>query len=49
LLLPQQIELPLADAYGITSETMACNLLFDDAAEGMEAFLAKRPAVWQGR
>jgi enoyl-CoA hydratase/carnithine racemase len=45
----QQIERPLADAYGITSETMACNLLLDDAAEGMDAFLARRPAVWQGR
>ena len=48
MLLFQQIELPLADAYGITSETMACNLLLDDVAEGMDAFLAKRPAVWQG-
>ncbi len=45
----QQIERPLEDAYRITSETMACNLLLDDAAEGMDAFLAKRPAVWQGR
>jgi enoyl-CoA hydratase/carnithine racemase len=45
----QQIERPLEDAYGITSETMACNLLLDDAAEGMDAFLAKRSAVWQGR
>jgi enoyl-CoA hydratase/carnithine racemase len=45
----QQIERPLEDAYGITSETMACNLLLDDAAEGMDAFLARRSAVWQGR
>jgi enoyl-CoA hydratase/carnithine racemase len=45
----QQIERPLEEAYGLTSETMACNLLLDDAAEGMDAFLAKRPAVWQGR
>ena len=45
----QQIERPLEDAYGMTSETMACNLLLDDAAEGMDAFLARRPAVWQGR
>ena len=44
----QQIERPLEDAYEITSETMACNLLLDDAAEGMDAFLARRPAVWQG-
>ena len=45
----QQIERPLEDAYGMTSETMACNLLLDDAAEGMDAFLAKRSAVWKGR
>ncbi len=45
----QQIEQPVDEAYRITSETMACNMLLDDAAEGMEAFLARRPAVWQGR
>jgi len=45
----RQIEQPLADAYEMTSETMACNLLLDDAAEGMDAFLGKRPAVWRGR
>jgi enoyl-CoA hydratase/carnithine racemase len=45
----QQIERSLGDAYAITSETMACNLLLDDAAEGMDAFLAKRSAVWHGR
>ena len=36
-------------AYEMTSETMACNLLLDDAAEGMDAFLGKRPALWRGR
>lgn len=45
----QQVERPLEDAYAMTSDTMACNLLLDDAAEGMDAFLGKRPAVWQGR
>jgi enoyl-CoA hydratase/carnithine racemase len=45
----RQIERPLDDAYEMTSETMACNLLLEDAGEGMDAFLAKRPAVWQGR
>ena len=45
----RQIEQPLEDAYEMTSETMACNLLLDDAAEGMDAFLGKRPAVWRGR
>jgi enoyl-CoA hydratase/carnithine racemase len=45
----KQIERPLEDAYDLTSETMACNLLLDDAAEGMDAFLGKRSAVWRGR
>ncbi len=45
----QQIERPLEDAYELTSETMACNLLLDDAGEGMDAFLGKRSAVWRGR
>jgi enoyl-CoA hydratase/carnithine racemase len=45
----QQIERPLEGAYEMTSETMACNLLLDDAAEGMDAFLGKRAPVWQGR
>jgi enoyl-CoA hydratase/carnithine racemase len=45
----RQIERPLEGAYEMTSETMACNLLLDDAAEGMDAFLEKRSAVWQGR
>jgi len=28
---------------------MACNMLLDDAAEGIDAFRAKRPAAWSGR
>jgi enoyl-CoA hydratase/carnithine racemase len=45
----QQIERPLAAAYELTSETMACNMNFADAAEGIDAFLQKRPAAWRGR
>jgi enoyl-CoA hydratase/carnithine racemase len=45
----EQIERPLAAAYELTSETMACNMAFDDAAEGIDAFLQKRTAVWRGR
>jgi enoyl-CoA hydratase/carnithine racemase len=44
-----QIERPLAEAYDVASETMACNMLIDDAAEGIDAFLEKRPAVWSSR
>ena len=45
----RQVEQPLDQAYAMTSETMACNLLLEDAAEGMDAFLARRTAVWRGR
>jgi enoyl-CoA hydratase/carnithine racemase len=45
----EQVERPLTAAYELTSETMACNMAFDDAAEGIDAFLQKRPAVWRGR
>jgi enoyl-CoA hydratase/carnithine racemase len=44
-----QIEQPLARAYDTTSEVMACNMLLDDASEGIDAFLGKRAAVWRGR
>ena len=45
----RQIEQPLAAAYELTAETMACNMELDDAAEGIDAFLQKRLAVWRGR
>jgi enoyl-CoA hydratase/carnithine racemase len=44
-----QIDRPLAAAYDVTSEVMACNLLLEDAAEGIDAFLQKRPANWRGK
>ena len=44
-----QIDRPLGAAYNTASEVMACNLLLEDAAEGMDAFLQKRPATWRGR
>jgi enoyl-CoA hydratase/carnithine racemase len=43
-----QIERPIASAYDVTSEAMACNMLFDDASEGINAFLGKRAPAWQG-
>jgi enoyl-CoA hydratase/carnithine racemase len=44
-----QIEQPATAAYDTTSEVMACNMMLDDASEGIDAFLGKRAAVWQGR
>ena len=43
-----QIDRPLGAAYDVASRVMACNMLLEDAAEGMDAFLQKRPAVWRG-
>lgn len=43
----RQIDRSLEAAYDLASETMACNALLEDAAEGMDAFLQKRPPVWR--
>ncbi len=44
----QQADLPLADAYTLTAANMVRNMAEADAAEGIDAFLAKRPPVWAG-
>jgi enoyl-CoA hydratase/carnithine racemase len=44
-----QIDRPVGAAYDVACEVMACNLLLEDAAEGMDAFLQKRPAIWRGK
>jgi enoyl-CoA hydratase/carnithine racemase len=44
----RQAEMGLDDAYAYVSEVMTRNMLARDAAEGIDAFLAKRPAVWTG-
>ena len=43
----KQIEMGLAEAYDYASEVMALNMLGEDAAEGIAAFLEKRPAKWR--
>jgi enoyl-CoA hydratase/carnithine racemase len=42
----RQLDPHLQQAYDAASETMACNMLLEDAAEGIDAFLQKRPALW---
>ena len=45
----RQLELDLAAAYRYTAEVMTTNMLARDAAEGIDAFLEKRPPQWQDR
>jgi enoyl-CoA hydratase/carnithine racemase len=45
----EQLELGLERAYALASGVMACNMMAEDAAEGIDAFLEKRPPVWRGR
>jgi enoyl-CoA hydratase/carnithine racemase len=45
----KQLEMGMAEAYSYASEVMACNMMADDAAEGVDAFIEKRAPVWQGR
>jgi enoyl-CoA hydratase/carnithine racemase len=45
----RQIDHRVATAYDIASEAMASNMLLDDAAEGIDAFLQKRSASWRGK
>ncbi len=45
----RQLEMPLEEAYGYASEVMATNMAAHDAQEGIDAFIAKRKPVWQGK
>ena len=43
----RQTELGLEDAYAYASSVMVENMMKQDAAEGIDAFLEKRPPVWR--
>ncbi|MCU0838116.1 MAG: enoyl-CoA hydratase [Rhodospirillales bacterium] len=46
----RQLEAGLEAAYALASETMVCNMMTEDAAAGIDAFIAKRPLPeWTGR
>lgn len=45
----KQLEMGLDAAYQYASEVMACNMMSEDAAEGIDAFIGKRKAEWKGR
>ena len=45
----RQIEMGLDAAYQLAGETMACNMMAEDAQEGIDAFIAKQPMPpWKG-
>jgi len=43
----RQIDHTLEDAYDVASDIMACNMMLDDAGEGIDAFIEKREPVWK--
>ena len=44
-----QLEQGLEAAYAYAAEVMACNMMTEDVAEGIAAFMQKRPPHWKGR
>jgi len=42
----EQLEARLPQAYAAASKAITCNMLGDDAAEGVRAFMEKRPPRW---
>lgn len=45
----RQLGMDLEDAYAYASQVMAANMMAEDAGEGIDAFIQKRPPVWRHR
>jgi enoyl-CoA hydratase/carnithine racemase len=45
----QQLENVLSGAYEFAADKMACNMMAEDAGEGIDAFIAKRKPEWKGK
>ena len=45
----RQLELGMEQAYELASQVMTCNMMADDGAEGVDAFIEKRAPRWTGR
>jgi enoyl-CoA hydratase/carnithine racemase len=44
----RQRAMSLEDAYAYAGKVMACNMMAEDAAEGIDAFIGKRKPAWKG-
>jgi len=44
----RQLKMGIEAAYQLAGEVMACNMMAEDAAEGIDAFIEKRPPQWRG-
>ncbi|OMG52915.1 enoyl-CoA hydratase [Azonexus hydrophilus] len=44
----KQLEMGLAEAYDYAGEVMACNMMSEDAGEGIDAFMQKRKPDYKG-
>lgn len=44
-----QVEKDVRSAYEFANDVMASNMMTEDAEEGADAFIHKRPPVWKGR
>jgi enoyl-CoA hydratase/carnithine racemase len=45
----KQLEMGMAQAYEYAASEMACNMMADDACEGIDAFMQKRVPAWKGK
>jgi len=43
----RQLEMGVEDAYRYAGGVMTCNMMHEDAAEGIDAFMEKRPPTWK--
>ena len=44
----EQLEMGLSEAYDYAGEVMACNMMSEDAGEGIDAFMQKRKPTYKG-